>query len=73
MFGLDVNGLSTAASVSGATSTKVNNAEGRNLPSGIGFEITDRSNGTFVLVTEAREFRSEGQPPAFPELQTGSV
>ncbi len=73
VFGLDVNGLPTAASVSGATSTEVNNAEERNLPSGIGFEIIDRSNGTFVIVTEAREFRSEGQPPAFPDLQTGSV
>lgn len=73
VFGIDANGVPTANSVSSATSTELNNAEGRNLPSGIGFEITERSNGTFVIVTEAREFQSAGQPPAFPNLQTGSV
>lgn len=73
VFGLDANGLPTDTPVSGATSTELNNAEGRNLPSGIGFEITERSNGTFVIVTEAREFRSAGEPPIFPGLQTGSV
>ncbi len=59
--------------VSGATSTPRGNAEGRNLPSAIGFEVVDRANGTFAVVTEAREFRSEGEPPIFPGLQTGSV
>ena len=57
----------------GATSTPQGNPEGRNLPSAIGFEVVDRSNGTFAIVTEAREFRSEGEPPIFPGLQTGSV
>lgn len=73
VFGLDDNGVPTDAPVSGATSTELNNPEGRNLPSGIGFEVVERSNGTFVIVTEAREFQSQGQPPAFPNLQTGSV
>lgn len=73
VFGLDQSGLPTDAPVSGATSTEVGNAEIRNLPSAIGFEVVERSNGTFVIVTEAREFQSLGQPPAFPNLQTGSV
>ena len=49
------------------------NAENRNLPSAIGFEVVDRSNGTFALVTEAREFTAAGDPPNFPGLQSGSV
>ena len=73
VFGLDEDGLPTDAPTAGATSTLPGNTEGRNLPSAIGFEVVDRSNGTFAIVTEAREFRSEGEPPAFPELQTGSV
>ena len=59
--------------VAAATSTLRDNTEGRNLPSAIGFEIVPRDSGTFVVVTEAREFRPDGQPPIFPELQTGSV
>ncbi len=73
VYGIDENGVPTAAPTDGTTSTPRGNAEGRNLPSAIGFEMVDRSNGTFAIVTEAREFRSEGQPPIFPGLQTGSV
>ena len=73
VFGLDENGVPSDAPTAGTTSTLRGNEEGRNLPSAIGFEVVDRSNGTFAIVTEAREFRSEGQPPAFPDLQTGSV
>ncbi len=73
VFSVDENGLTSDAPLSGNTSTPRGNAEGRNLPSAIGFEVVDRSNGTFAIVTEAREFRSEGQPPIFPGLQTGSV
>lgn len=73
VFGLDASGVPTANSLSGATSTEVDNAEGRNLPSAIGFEVVDRANGTFVIVTEAREFQPNGEPPVFPALQTGSV
>ena len=73
VFGLDADGVPTDAPTSGTTSTLRDNAEGRNLPSAIGFEVVDRSNGTFAIVTEAREFQSDGQPPAFPALQTGSV
>ena len=73
VFGLDENGVPTDTATAGATSTPRGNPEGRNLPSAIGFEVVDRSNGTFAIVTEAREFRSEGEPPIFPGLQTGSV
>ena len=73
IFGLDENGVPTDVQTAGATSTPRGNSEGRNLPSAIGFEVVDRSNGTFAIVTEAREFRSEGEPPIFPGLQTGSV
>ncbi len=73
VFGIDENGVPTDAPTDGATSTPRGNAEGRNLPSAIGFEVVDRSNGRFAIVTEAREFRSEGEPPIFPGLQTGSV
>lgn len=73
VYGIYESGVPTEAALDGATSTPRGNAEGRNLPSAIGFEMVDRSNGTFAIVTEAREFRSEGQPPIFPGLQTGSV
>ncbi len=73
VYAIDDAGLPSEGALSGATSTPRGNAEGRNLPSAIGFEVVDRSNGTFAIVTEAREFQSEGQPPAFPNLQTGSV
>ena len=73
VFGIDENGVPTETATAGATSTPRGNSEGRNLPSAIGFEVVDRSNGTFAIVTEAREFRSEGEPPIFPGLQTGSV
>ena len=56
-----------------ATSTLRNNEAGRNLPSAIGFEIVRERNRQYVVVTEAREFQSNGAPPAFPALQTGSV
>ena len=46
------------------------NAEGRNLPSAIGFQIV---GDNVVVVTEAREFRPDGTPPVFPGLQDGSV
>lgn len=53
-----------------ATSTLRDNAEGRNLPSAIGFQIVGNN---YVVVTEAREFQPDGTPPAFPALQDGSV
>ncbi len=54
----------------GATSTLRDNAENRNLPSAIGFQIV---GDNYVVVTEAREFQANGAPPAFPALQDGSV
>ncbi len=56
-----------------ATSTLRGNAENRNLPSAIGFEIVRDGRRQYVVVTEAREFQADGAPPAFPALQTGSV
>ena len=55
------------------TPTLRGNTEGRNLPSAIDFDITVQNGREFVVVTEAREFNSEGAPPALPALQAGSV
>ena len=67
-----VNGDGTLSNsiLDGATSTLRDNAEGRNLPSAIGFQIV---SDNIVVVTEAREFRPDGTPPVFPGLQDGSV
>ena len=73
VFGIGENGAPTATPTAGETSTPQDDNEGSNLPSANGFEVVGRSNGTFAIVTEAREFRSEGKPPIFLELQTGSV
>lgn len=73
VYGVDEQGLLSANQTDGVTSTLQNNAEGRNLPSAIGFEMIARDNGIFAVVTEAREFQVDGAPPVFPELQTGSV
>ncbi|MEP3481948.1 MAG: hypothetical protein ABJZ55_22085 [Fuerstiella sp.] len=56
-----------------ATGTQVGNEEGRNLASAIDFDITTVGGREFVVVTEAREFNSEGAPPALPALQAGSI
>jgi 6-phosphogluconolactonase (cycloisomerase 2 family) len=70
VYGVNADGTLTDSQLSGATSTLRGNAEGRNLPSAIGFQIVDEN---IVVVTEAREFDSEGNPPRFPFLQDGSV
>lgn len=67
------NGRLSREPVAAATSTLRDNAEGRNLPSAIGFEIVRQRRKQYVVVTEAREFRPDGTPPIFPALQTGSV
>jgi len=72
-FGLQRNGRPTARAIDGATSTLPGNPQGRNLPSAISHEIVEADGRTFVVVTEAREFTSEGAPPNFPGLQAGSV
>lgn len=59
--------------VSASSSTLRDNAENRNLPSAIGFEIVEDLGENYVVVSEAREFQSDGTPPEFPALQTGSV
>ena len=70
VYGVNSDGTLTESQLSGATSTLRDNAEGRNLPSAIGFQIVQDN---YVVVTEAREFRPDGTPPIFPGLQDGSV
>ena len=67
------NGRLSAEPVGAATSTELFNSERRNLPSAIGFEIVERGESQFLVVTEAREFQFDDSPPAFPALQTGSA
>ena len=43
------------------------------MASAIDFDTTVVDGREFVVVTEAREFNSEGAPPALPALQAGSV
>lgn len=73
VYGVEESGVLTTTQTDGVTSTLQNNAEGRNLPSAIGFELISRDNSIFAVVTEAREFQVDGTPPVFSELQTGSV
>ena len=70
VYTVNADGTLSADAVDGATSTLRGNAEGRNLPSAIGFQIV---GDNYVVVTEAREFQPNGAPPAFPALQDGSV
>lgn len=70
VYAVNRGGILSDWPVSAATSTLPDNAEGRNLPSAIGFQIV---GDNYVVVTEAREFQPNGTPPAFPLLQTGSV
>jgi 6-phosphogluconolactonase (cycloisomerase 2 family) len=70
VYAVNDDGTLSAEQTDGATSTLRDNAEGRNLPSAIGFQIV---GDNYVVVTEAREFRPDGTPPIFPGLQDGSV
>ena len=70
LYSVDGTGNLSANQLDGATSTLRGNAELRNLPSAIGFQIV---GDNYVVVTEAREFQYDGAPPAFPALQDGSV
>lgn len=70
VYGINGDGTLTQSQVAAATSTLRGNSEGRNLPSAIGFQIV---GANYVVVTEAREFQPNGDPPAFPALQDGSV
>ena len=70
VYGVNADGTLSGSATGAATSTLRGNAEGRNLPSAIGFQIV---GDNYVVVTEAREFQSDGTPPAFPALQDGSV
>ncbi len=70
VFNIGGDGLLSNTPWGTGTSTLRGNAEQRNLPSAIGFQIVGNN---YVVVTEAREFQYNGAPPAFPALQDGSV
>ena len=70
VYRVNSDGTLTSDQISAGTSTLRGNAEGRNLPSAIGFQVV---GDNYVVVTEAREFRPDGTPPVFPGLQDGSV
>ncbi|MEM6724437.1 MAG: beta-propeller fold lactonase family protein, partial [Bacteroidota bacterium] len=70
IYAVGGDGTLSVAPTDAATSTLRGNAEGRNLPSAIGFQIV---GDNYVIVTEAREFQPDGTPPAFTALQSGSV
>ncbi|MEM6801631.1 MAG: hypothetical protein AAF696_09505 [Bacteroidota bacterium] len=70
IYQLNNDGSLSNAATGAATSTLRNNAEGRNLPSAIGFQIV---GDNYIVVTEAREFRPDGTPPTFTGLQSGSI
>ncbi len=70
-FAVDSDGALSLSDT--GTPTLRGNAEGRNLPSAIDFDVQSIGGREFVVVTEAREFNSEGAPPALPALQAGSV
>ncbi len=73
VFRVFSSGRLSRSPVGAATSTLRDNAEGRNLPTAIGFEVVEDEGEAYVVATEAREFRPDGSPPAFASLQTGSV
>lgn len=73
VYGVGNDGSLSNGVLGASSSTQVDNPEGRNLASAIGFDVVDRGGREFVVVTEAREFRPDGSPPSFPDLQTGSV
>ena len=70
-FAVDSDGALSLSDT--GTPTLRGNEEGRNLPSAIDFDVQSIGGREFVVVTEAREFNSEGAPPALPALQAGSV
>lgn len=70
VFNVGTGGLISDSAWGTTTSTLKDNAEGRNLPSAIGIQVV---GANYLVVTEAREFQSDGTPPAFPALQDGSV
>ena len=70
VYRVNEDGTLSDGIVGSGASTLRGNAEGRNLPSAIGFQIV---GDNYVVVTEAREFRPDGTPPVFPGLQDGSV
>ena len=73
IYGFDRDGRASFGPLDGATSTEVNNFQGRNLPSAIGQDFVEVDGRQVLVVTEAREFSAAGEPPAFPALQAGSV
>ena len=73
LFSIDIN-TGSLTREDADTSTERGNDDLRNLPSAIGSQIVEGDNGRlFAVVTEAREFQYNGAPPAFNQLQDGSV
>ncbi len=73
LYAFDILRSGRLALADTGTPTLRGNEEGRNLPSAIDFDITTVDGREFIVVTEAREFNSEGAPPALPALQAGSA
>eukprot|EP00178_Gracilaria_changii_P019332 TRINITY_DN56100_c0_g1_i1.p1 TRINITY_DN56100_c0_g1~~TRINITY_DN56100_c0_g1_i1.p1 ORF type:complete len:434 (+),score=59.71 TRINITY_DN56100_c0_g1_i1:184-1485(+) len=71
VFSVSSSGLLSEDPVSGATSTELNNAEGRNLPSAIGFEIVESRGIQYVVVPEVRSLAGPDGMEALD--QTSSV
>ena len=72
VYGVEPSGIVTGL-LGSAIGTPAGNAAGRNLNSAIDFDTTVIGGREFVVVSEAREFNSEGGPPALPALQAGSI
>ena len=72
-FGVRADGNLTAAATGNAASTQPGNAEGRNLPASIGFEIVEVGGEQIVIATEAREFLANGDPATLDKFQTASL
>lgn len=72
-FGVLADGSLTPAALATAISTLPGNAESRNLPSVIDFEIVERNGAQIVIATESREYTPGGELGTLAQFQTGSV
>jgi len=66
-------GVLTRDPVSTATSTRMNNPTGRNLPGAIAITIRELRGRQVVIVAESREFLADGTPSPLGQFQTGSI
>lgn len=70
VFRVFKDGRLSGTSITSATSTEVNNPEGRNLPTALGFEIVETDGTQYVVVAEARLIGPDG---GAGDAQTSSV